>query len=158
MYGDSLKGKEFGRLAGAALRARGYAPDVGLLRRRGRDAAAPAGGLPRRRNAGLLRRERRALLAVRARRLGDLGGLTLEMYRFGAWRSDLLEERCAELAGIEVRIADIEALLHRGEPVERCGCGAPRRPGAQFCSNCGRVFGAAGVGADTVVEPPPPGG
>jgi hypothetical protein len=125
---------------------------VGLFRRRSRGAAAPAPQLPRRRNAGLLRRERRALLAVRARRLSDLGGLTLEMYRYGAWRSDLLEERCAELVGIDVRIADIEALLDRVTPTARCRCGAPIRPDTQLCANCGRVVDG---GHDTADVPPP---
>jgi hypothetical protein len=125
---------------------------VGLFRRRSPGVAAPAPRLPRRRNAGLLRRERRALLTVRARRLTDLGGLTLEMYRYGAWRSDLLEERCAELVGIDVRIADIDALLDRMTPTARCRCGAPLRSDTQLCANCGRLVDSS---RDTVVDPPP---
>jgi hypothetical protein len=103
---------------------------VSFLRpRRGGAAAGPA-RLPRRPNAGLLRRERRALLAVRESRVRELGGLTAEMYRLGAWRDDLLEERCAEIAGIDARLADIAALLQRrgapgpepeGEPAPREG-------------------------------------
>ncbi len=60
------------------------------------------------------------------------------MYSYGAWRSDLLEERCAEIVGIDTRIADIDVLLGRRPATPRCGCGANLRPEAQFCSNCGR--------------------
>ena len=63
-----------------------------LFRRQPADAAiAPdaAGVAPRRVPAGVLRRERRALLRARTTRLGDLGGLLVEMYRRGAFREDL---------------------------------------------------------------------
>ena len=134
---------------------------MSLFRRRRRPGAAPKASLPRRPNAGLLRRERRALLVARETRVRDLGGLAVEMYRYGTWRSDLLEERCAELVGIDARLADIDALLGRGRPeVARCRCGAGLRPGAQFCSNCGRTVeesGQARATEDTVLVPPPPG-
>ena len=45
--------------------------------------------------------------------LRDLGGLLVEMYRRGGFRDDLLAERSAEVIGIDSRIAEIEALLHR---------------------------------------------
>jgi hypothetical protein len=93
----------------------------------------------RRPNPGLLRRERRALLRVREERLRDLGGLTVEMYRRSSWRDDLLQERCAEVIGIDARLAEIDELLHGSDGTERCtSCGAPVVRSAHFCPNCGR--------------------
>src|SRR4051795_2030125 len=78
--------------------------------------------------AGQLRRERRGLLQLREARLRDLGGLMLEMYRRDQFRQDLLVDRCSELATIEERIAELEALLAaavsrgRTRPAARCEC------------------------------------
>jgi hypothetical protein len=110
----------------------------------GKDAK-PAASKPmapaRRPNPGLLRRERRALLRVREERLRDLGGLTVEMYRRSAWREDLLHERCAEVIGIDARLAEIDELLHGGEGTEHCGnCGAAVLRGSHFCPHCGRLL------------------
>jgi len=124
-----------------------------LLRRRPTDGVAP-----RRPHAGLLRRERRALLKAREDALRDLGGLLVEMYRRGGFRDDLLAERAAEIIGIDARIAEIEALLDTRAQASRCRCGAPLLRGSHFCPNCGRpVAGAAGSGAsdETVIEPAP---
>jgi hypothetical protein len=102
---------------------------------------APKPSIPARRpNPGLLRRERRALLRAREERLRDLGGLTVEMYRRTAWREDLLHERCAEVIGIDARLAEIDELLHGGEGAERCSCGAAVLRGSHFCPNCGRLL------------------
>ncbi|HLY94015.1 MAG TPA: hypothetical protein VKP14_04125, partial [Gaiellaceae bacterium] len=60
---------------------------------------------------GRLRRERRALLSLREDRLRDLGGLMLEMFRRDRFRQDLLLERCTELAAVEDRLGELEALL-----------------------------------------------
>ena len=93
---------------------------------------------------GELRRERRALLALREERLRDLGGLALEMYRRDRFREDLVLERCAELIGLEARIHELEALLGNAKPLPgvprsaRCDCGAPLLWGSRFCANCGR--------------------
>jgi hypothetical protein len=106
-----------------------------LLRRR---ASRAEGVLPRRPPAGALRRERRTLLAARERLLRDLGGLALELYRRGGLRDDLLAERCAELVGIDARLAEIGELLHRRSDVPRCSCGTAVLRGAHFCPNCGR--------------------
>src|SRR5919199_154272 len=112
---------------------------------------------PRRPHAGLLRRERRALLKAREERLRDLGGLLVEMYRRGSFRDDLLAEGCADVVGIDARLAEIEELLHaRRAGARRCECGAPILRGSHFCPNCGRPLGeAAGNGAseETVIEP-----
>jgi hypothetical protein len=124
------------------------------------DAAAPLpeadGVAPRRPHAGVLRRERRALLAARADRMRDLGGLLVEMYRRGAFREDLLAEGCADVVGIDARLAEIDDLLHSRRRAPRCECGAPILRGAHFCANCGRPLGAAaanGASDETVVEP-----
>jgi hypothetical protein len=106
-----------------------------LLRRR---AAEHEGVAPRRPPAGLLRRERRALLKARETLLRDLGGLSVEMYRRGGFRDDLLAERCADVVGLDARLAEIEALLHRRRDVPHCVCGAAVLRGAHFCPNCGR--------------------
>jgi hypothetical protein len=126
-----------------------------FLRRRPSDAQ---GVTPRRPHAGLLRRERRALLKAREDALRDLGGLLVEMYRRGGFRDDLLAERAAAIIGIDARIAEIEALLHARGPTPRCECGAPLLRGSHFCPNCGRAVDAtAGSGApdETVIEPAP---
>jgi hypothetical protein len=106
-----------------------------LIRRR---AATLEGVTPRRPHAGLLRRERRALLAARETLLRDLGGLALELYRRGGFREDLLAERCADLIGIDARLAEIATLLHGRAHVPHCTCGTALLRGAHFCPNCGR--------------------
>ncbi|GIU95216.1 MAG: hypothetical protein KatS3mg012_1673 [Gaiellaceae bacterium] len=88
-----------------------------------------------------LKRERKALLAVREERLRDLGGLTLEMYKRDRFVAELVVERCAELVAIEARVQEIDALLAgtaglRGGAT--CICGAPLLLGARFCATCGR--------------------
>jgi hypothetical protein len=125
-----------------------------LLRRRAPDAE---GIIPRRPHAGLLRRERRALLKARDEALNELGGLLVEMYRRGGFRDDLLAERSAAIVGIDARLAEIEALLHTGRHVPRCECGAPVLRGSRFCPNCGRPLDAPadGVSEETVIEPAP---
>ena len=91
-----------------------------------------------------LRRERRALLQVRERRLRDLGGLLVEMYRRDQFRQDLLVDRCDELAKLEERLAELDTLLTaatsrgRVRDAARCECGAPIFWGAKFCGQCGR--------------------
>ena len=115
------------------------------------------GLVPRRPHAGLLRRERRALLKARGDALTELGGLLVEMYRRGGFRDDLLAERSATIVGIDGRLAEIEALLHSGHRVPRCTCGAPLLRGSRFCPNCGRPVAAPAdpVSEETVIEPAP---
>jgi hypothetical protein len=103
--------------------------------------SAPRPSVPSRRpSPGLLRRERRALIRAREERLRDLGGLNVEMYRRHSWREDLLHERCAEVIGIDARLAEIDELLHGAEGAERCTCGAAVLRGSHFCPNCGRLL------------------
>ncbi len=104
---------------------------------------------------GVLRRERRALLRLRERRLRDLGGLMVEMYRRGIFREELLAESCADVVGIEDRLTEIERLLSpRRAPDRRCVCGVPVLTGAHFCPNCGRPLAPPQAGEETVIEPP----
>jgi hypothetical protein len=129
-----------------------------LFRRANGGAQSPdaAGIAPRRTHAGVLRRERRALLKAREARLRDLGGLLVEMYRRGAFRDDLLQEGCADVVGIDARLAEIDDLLHARRRAPRCECGAPILRGSHFCPNCGRPLEeASGNGAsdETVIEP-----
>ena len=80
----------------------------------------------------------------------------VEMYRRSAWREDLLHERCAEVIGIDARLAEIDELLHGGEGTERCDLRRGGSRGSHFCPNCGRLLdGGRRPGPDdTVVEPP----
>jgi DNA-directed RNA polymerase subunit RPC12/RpoP len=69
------------------------------------------------------------------------------MYRRQTFRQDLVDEQCAELASIEDRLRELDALLavavsaRRAAPAARCECGAPILWGSHFCSNCGRAIG-----------------
>ncbi len=96
--------------------------------------------------AGVLRRERRALVRFREERLRDLGGLLLEMFRRDRFREDLVRERCEELLEIDDHLAGLDAALGISwtlpEPA-RCACGAPLADGASFCAACGRSVGEA---------------
>jgi hypothetical protein len=124
-----------------------------LFRKGSEDGAPPPRPISAKRpHPGLLRRERRALLAARDDRLRDLGGLTVEMYRRGAWRDDLLHERCAEVIGIDARLAEIDELLHGSEGTERCTCGASLLRGSHFCPNCGRLLDEDQAGG-TMIAP-----
>jgi hypothetical protein len=126
---------------------------------RGRDHGAQ-GVEPRRPHAGLLRRERRALIRAREGELRDLGGLLVEMYRRGGFRDDLLAERAATIVGIDARLSEIEDLLQNRGHAVRCECGAPILRGSHFCPNCGRSLpagGADGVSEETVLESAPEG-
>jgi hypothetical protein len=123
-----------------------------------RRSAHPEGVVPHRPHAGLLRRERRALVQAREAELRDLGGLLVEMYRRGSFRDDLLAERAATVVGIDVRLAEIDELLRGRGHVQHCECGAPILRGSHFCPNCGRSLpepGAEVVSEETVIEPAP---
>jgi len=94
--------------------------------------------------AGVLRRERRALLQFREDRLRDLGGLLLEMFRRDRFREDLIRERCEELLEIDDHLAAVDSLLGLSWTLPdqaRCACGAPVIDGAEFCAACGRSIG-----------------
>src|SRR2546421_3264871 len=123
----------------------------------GRSKEQQPGVAPRRPAAGVLRRERRALLKAREDALRDLGGLLIEMYRRGGFRDDLLAERAATIVGIDGRLAEIESLLHSRGRAPRCECGAPVLRGSRFCPNCGRPLGGSANGAseETIIDTAP---
>ena len=109
-----------------------------IFRRHGRPGR---GSLP---PAGVLRRERRALLRFREERLRDLGGLLLEMFRRDRFREDLVRERCEELLEIDDHLAAVDSLLGLSWTLPeqaRCACGAAIAADAQFCAACGRSLG-----------------
>jgi hypothetical protein len=129
---------------------------LGRFFSRRREPAADTGFRPLRPpapNLALVRRERRALVSERERRVRDLGGLLLEMYRRDQFREDLLLEHCAQAMSIENRIHELDAILarsaltRRGAPGPRCACGAPLLFGARFCASCGRPTELALSGA-----------
>ena len=120
--------------------------------RRGDRKHGVDGVTPRRPHAGMLRREQKTLLQAREEKLRDLGGLLVELYRRGGFREDLLAEGCAELVGIDARLAEIDELLHAHRNVPRCSCGAPVLRGSHFCPNCGRLMDAPAE--DTVIVRP----
>jgi hypothetical protein len=77
------------------------------------------------------------------------------MYRRDAFREGLLVEHCAEIAGIEERLHELDRLLlaaaaSRGAPpAARCACGAPLLYGSHFCANCGRAVAQSPILACT---------
>ena len=88
--------------------------------------------------------------------LRNLGGLVAEMYRRGAaFRDDLLAESCAQVVGIDARIAEIDAVLD--SHAATCSCGAPIFRGSHFCANCGRAVDEPAAGGpaleNTIAEP-----
>jgi uncharacterized Zn finger protein (UPF0148 family) len=102
-------------------------------------------------NLSVVRRERRALVRERERRIRDLGGLMLEMYRRDQFREDLILEHCAQALGIENRIHELDSILTRARSRRAatgplCACGAPLLFGARFCANCGRPTDLAATG------------
>ena len=87
----------------------------------------------------------------RERRIRDLGGLMLEMYRRDQFREDLIVEHCAQAMGVENRIHELESILmratsRRATPGPQCSCGAPLLFGARFCASCGRPTELAAAG------------
>ena len=117
------------------------------LRRRRDDSEPAAQPAPSRRRylppPSRLRRERRALLDYRERRIRDLGGLVLEMYRQDQFRQDVVHEQAAEIVSLEERMRELDRLLAarkgRGDHTIRCSrCGTPLYAGARFCPSCGQ--------------------
>lgn len=109
-------------------------------------------------NLSHVRRERRALVRERERRIRDLGGLMLEMYRRNQFREDLIVEHCAQAMGIENRIHELEAILARAKsggraaPGPRCSCGAPILYGASFCFACGAAVPSPDTSLETLED------
>ena len=119
------------------------------LRRRRDDSDPAAQATPSRRRylppPSRLRRERRALLGYRERRIRDLGGLVLEMYREDQFRQDVVHEQAAEIVSLEERMREVDRLLaartRRRDHATRCArCGTPLYAGARFCPSCGQAL------------------
>jgi hypothetical protein len=91
---------------------------------------------------GVLRRERRTLIASREERLRDLGGLIFEMYRQDRFNEELVQERCRELLEMDRRLAEIDELLDASTGRERLctcsNCQSQLPPRSNFCPNCGQ--------------------
>jgi hypothetical protein len=91
----------------------------------------------RRPHAGLLRRERRALLEAREEELRKLGGLMVEMYRRNEYNDGLLAEVCVEVIAIDSRVEEIGDVLSDRRRASLCPCGTPILHGSHYCSHCG---------------------
>lgn len=91
------------------------------------------------------------LLKARVQAVVELGGLTVELYRRGGFREDLLAERSSIIIGIDARLAEIDELLHVHRNVPRCECGAPVLRGSKFCPNCGRSFTGDSPASDATI-------
>jgi rRNA maturation endonuclease Nob1 len=116
-----------------------------------RDRGEPA----RRPHAGLLRRERRALLDAREELVHKAGGLMVEMYRRNEYRDDLLAEVCAEVLGIAARVSDIDAQLADRRHAQVCtSCGATVSHGSHYCPSCGRDLTRPAEAAPPAAEAP----
>ena len=128
-------------------------PDVG-------DASEPE-ALPSRAS---LERERRSLIDQREAALYHLGGLAFEVYRRDDLPEGAMQERAEVIAGMERRLAEIDARIvtlaaeraerreQRSRPaapttpqtVGTCAaCGTGYFPDAHFCFNCGASIEAA---------------
>ena len=55
----------------------------------------------------------------------------------GAFREDLFAEACAEVVGIDARLAEIDDVLHGERRAPRFECGAPILRGSHFCPTAG---------------------
>jgi hypothetical protein len=107
------------------------------------EAVVPASSW-RRRSA--LRRRARYLRRVRELGLRDLGGLVLDLHRFGRERPDLVAAKLASLTALEAERRALEAALGTPRTIDlvrepglascpRCGALHPSE--ARFCAHCG---------------------
>lgn len=133
----------------------------------GADAAAIA--QPSFRDRGRLRRRLRYLRRVRELALRDLGGLVLDLDRFGRDRPDLVRGKLdglraidGELRRLEIALDDVRAVEELEEPgIAACAhCGALHGSDARFCPACGVAVGTAVAPPATEVAEAPaePGG
>jgi hypothetical protein len=104
------------------------------------------------RERGRLRRRARHLRQVREIQLRDIGGLTLELHRFGRERRDLIQAKVedaartdAELRGLERALdgeASIRELREAGIGGACRACRAVHGSTDRFCASCGEPIHA----------------
>lgn len=117
------------------------------------------------RQRSALRRRARYLRRVRELGLRDLGGLVLDLHRFGRERPDLVAAKLASLTALEAERRAIEAALGTRRTIDlvrepglascpRCGALHPSE--ARFCAHCGLDLTAEHAPADVGPAAPEP--
>ena len=87
---------------------------------------------------------REVMLSGELQNRRQIGGLMVEMYRRNDYRDELLGTLCAQVVGIDDRLAEIDDVLGTRRVQPRCECGVPIMRGSRFCPSCGRdVTGGA---------------
>jgi hypothetical protein len=99
------------------------------------------------RDRGRLRRRARYLRRLRELQMRDIGGLVLELHRFGRARPDLVQLKVVEAAATDVELRGLERALHEQRPVRELReaglggacvhCGAVHGSADRFCASCG---------------------
>jgi hypothetical protein len=94
-----------------------------------------------------MRRRVRYLRALREIQLRDIGGLALELHRFGKRRPELLEAKIAGAAVTDMELRTLERVLDEGSSIRELreagiggacdNCGAVHGSTDRFCSTCG---------------------
>jgi hypothetical protein len=103
------------------------------------------------RERGALRRRARYLRRLREVQLRDLGGLVVELHRFGRERPDLVEAKVAIATNTASELRTLELALHDRRSVRElrepgiggpCSqCGALHGSSDRFCASCGLPTG-----------------
>jgi hypothetical protein len=106
-----------------------------------------SGSTPDRAERGRMRRRVRYLRALREIQLRDIGGLALELHRFGRRRPELLEAKIAGAAITDTELRTLERVLDEGSSIRELreagiggacdNCGAVHGSTDRFCSTCG---------------------
>lgn len=122
------------------------------------DAAGPvrsgdeAERAPRLHERSRMRRRMRELRRLRELALRDLGGLVLDLDRFGRDRQDLVRSKLDALRALDDELRALERALDEEAPVRElreagisaCACcGTLHGSDARFCPGCGARAGAA---------------
>ncbi|MFL5846766.1 MAG: hypothetical protein ACJ762_18945 [Solirubrobacteraceae bacterium] len=130
-------------------------------------ADAPPPPTPSFLSRGKLRRRLRYLRRVREIGFRDLGGLVLDLDRFGRDRPDLVELKLAGLKSIDAELRALEIALDDAPETEElfepgisscAACGSIHGSDARFCPSCGTPVGGAPAeppAAAAETDPPP---
>lgn len=112
----------------------------------------PPSSAPGFRERGRLRRRARYLRQVREIQLRDIGGLTLELHRFGRERRDLVQAKVADAAGTDAELRGLERVLDGEASIRELreagiggacdACGALHGSMDRYCASCGEPIGA----------------